>query len=52
MPEDLSVAESKSLILRAVTHSPAQPYQLPAEEVGMAYFDRKTVRPLAASLNA
>ncbi|CAN5276013.1 hypothetical protein BH10PSE17_BH10PSE17_22870 [soil metagenome] len=52
VPEDLSVATAKSLVLRAVTHVPARPYQLPAEEIGMAFFDRKTVRPLAASLNA
>lgn len=38
VPEDITIASAKSLILRAVTHLPARAYQVPDDEVGMTFF--------------
>ena len=42
VPEDITIASAKSLILRAVTHLPARAYQVPDDEVGMTFFSGAT----------
>jgi flagellar biosynthesis protein FlhF len=39
VPEDMSLAVGKSLVLRAVTHVPARAFEVPAEEVALTFYD-------------
>ena len=41
VPEDITLANPKSLILRAVTHLPARAFQVPVDEVALTFFARQ-----------
>jgi flagellar biosynthesis protein FlhF len=42
VPEDIALANAKSLMLRAVAHQPARAFQVPDEEIGITFLQNRT----------
>lgn len=49
VPEDIAMANPKSLILRAVTHLPARAFQVPMDEVALTFFARQAAAGVGAA---
>lgn len=48
VPEDIAVADAKSLILRATRYMPAQAFQVDNEDVGLTFLARQAQRGVSA----
>jgi flagellar biosynthesis protein FlhF len=53
VPEDIAPAMAKSLVMRAVSHVPSPAFEVPADEVGMTFYDHgEDASTLLAGRNA